>query len=116
MARPTKSPRLAGLLIGVLGTGGAFVVQYGLVRDAGATVAATVTYVVPVASTLAGVLILGESPRWNEPAGTLVILIGAALSQLGATDPPARTTAVESAEVVTLPALDRHAEHSHPLG
>ncbi|CAJ60051.1 hypothetical protein; putative integral membrane protein [Frankia alni ACN14a] len=76
-------PLLAVLVLGVLGTGGAFLIQYGLVRDAGATVAATVTYVVPVVSTLAGVLILGESLSWNEPAGTVVILVGAALSQLG---------------------------------
>nr|WP_232291637.1 DMT family transporter [Frankia sp. QA3] len=131
---PTRFPArslLAVLVLGVLGTGGAFLVQYGLVRDAGATVAATVTYVIPVVSTLAGVLILGESLTWNEPAGTAVVLVGAALSQLGvaaatatatatttspATGPPATTTAVESAEPVTQIASECHAEHSHPLG
>jgi drug/metabolite transporter (DMT)-like permease len=47
-------------ILGALGTGIAFVLNYGLIRDAGATVASTVTYVIPLFSTIAGVVFLGE--------------------------------------------------------
>jgi drug/metabolite transporter (DMT)-like permease len=67
--------------LGVLGTGIAYVLQYGLIRDAGATTAATVTYLIPVVSTLAGVVLLGEQLTWNQPLGAAVIVAGAALSQ-----------------------------------
>jgi drug/metabolite transporter (DMT)-like permease len=98
---------LAVLVLGVVGTGGAFLLQYGLVRDAGATVAATVTYVVPIVSTLAGVLVLGEALTWNEPAGTAVILIGAALSQFGVT---ATITPRRALPAAAPPATDGPAE------
>ncbi|ANY07827.1 DMT family transporter [Pseudonocardia sp. HH130630-07] len=72
-------PVLAVVALGVVGTGLAFALQYGLVRDAGATVASTVTYVVPVVATVAGVALLGERLSWNQPLGAAVILAGAAL-------------------------------------
>ena len=40
-----------------------------------------VTYLIPIVSTLAGVLLLGEATSWNEPAGALVILFGIVISQ-----------------------------------
>lgn len=67
--------------LGVLGTGLAFVLNYGLIRDAGATVASTVTYVIPLFSTLLGVLILSEPLTWNEPVGALVVILGVAVAQ-----------------------------------
>lgn len=39
--------------------------------------ASTVTYAIPVFSTVAGALVLNESLAWNEPAGALLILVGA---------------------------------------
>ncbi|KUL37322.1 hypothetical protein ADL22_21885 [Streptomyces sp. NRRL F-4489] len=74
-------PTLSLIVLGALGTGVAFLIQYGLVRDAGATVASMVTYLVPVVSTAAGVVVLGEVLKWHQPVGALVILAGAALSQ-----------------------------------
>ncbi|MFI9782969.1 DMT family transporter [Kitasatospora sp. NPDC051984] len=74
-------PTLSLVVLGALGTGIAFLIQYGLVRDAGATVASMVTYLVPIVSTVAGVLVLGESIDWHQPVGAMVILAGAALSQ-----------------------------------
>ncbi len=67
--------------LGVLGTGLAYVLNYGLIRDAGATVASTVTYAIPLFSTLAGVLVLGEPLTWNQPAGALVVILGVVVSQ-----------------------------------
>jgi drug/metabolite transporter (DMT)-like permease len=73
---------LASLLaLGVLGTGIAYILNYGLIRDAGATLASTVTYVVPLFSTIEGALVLGEPLAWYEPIGALIVILGVALSQ-----------------------------------
>ncbi len=67
--------------LGALGTGVAFVLMYRIVRTAGASTASTVTYVMPIVATIAGVSVLGESLHWYEPVGALVILSGVAVSQ-----------------------------------
>jgi drug/metabolite transporter (DMT)-like permease len=69
------------LVLGIAGTGIAYVLNYAIVRAAGATIASTVTYVIPVFSTLLGVIVLGEQLSWNEPVGTLILLSGIAVSQ-----------------------------------
>jgi drug/metabolite transporter (DMT)-like permease len=68
-------------VLGAAGTGAAYLLNYSIVRDAGATTASTVTYLVPVFATVAGVLLLGEPLRWNEPAGGLLVLLGVAAGQ-----------------------------------
>jgi drug/metabolite transporter (DMT)-like permease len=72
---------LSVLALGALGTGLAFLVQYGLVAEKGPTIGSMVTYLIPIVATAAGVLLLGESLSWNEPVGAVVILFGAALTQ-----------------------------------
>ncbi|MEU3015996.1 DMT family transporter [Nocardiopsis sp. NPDC007018] len=72
---------LAVTALGVFGTGFAYILNYAVVRAAGATVATTVTYVVPVVAVTAGVVLLGETLTWNQPVGALVIILGAALCQ-----------------------------------
>lgn len=57
-------PVLAVLALGALGTGLTFVLSYSLIRDLGATVTATVAYVMPIVSTVLGVVALGEPLRW----------------------------------------------------
>ncbi|MEO3762553.1 EamA family transporter [Streptomyces sp. B8F3] len=74
-------PLLAVVTLGVLGTGLAVLVQHGLVADVGPTAAHTVTYVIPVIATAAGVALLGEELTWNTPVGAAVVLAGAALSR-----------------------------------
>lgn len=69
------------LALGALGTGIAYVLNYGIIRDAGATNASTVTYILPLFSTVAGVLFLREHLTWNEPVGALVVILGIAVSQ-----------------------------------
>jgi drug/metabolite transporter (DMT)-like permease len=71
----------SAVALGALGTGVAFWLYYRLIRVAGATTTSTVTYVLPVFSTVLGVLILGEHLHWYEPVGALVVLIGIAVSQ-----------------------------------
>ncbi|MBX9387357.1 DMT family transporter [Streptomonospora nanhaiensis] len=68
-------------VLGALGTGFAYVLQYAVIREAGATVATTVTYLAPVVAIGLGVLLLGEDLAWNEPVGALIIIAGAALAQ-----------------------------------
>src|SRR6266540_821555 len=67
--------------LGVLGTGLAFALNFHVVRVAGATTAATVTYLPPVVATIAGVAVLHERLTWNQPVGAVVVLAGVALSQ-----------------------------------
>jgi len=69
------------LVLGVLGTGIGYLLNYSLIRDAGPTVASTVTYLIPLFSTAAGVLVLGEPLTWYEPVGALVVILGVVISQ-----------------------------------
>ena len=69
------------VVLGAAGTGIAYVLNYDVIRRAGVTIASTVTYVVPLFSTVLGVVVLGESLTWNQPVGALVVLLGVALSQ-----------------------------------
>jgi len=59
----------------------AYLLNYAVIRKAGATTAVTVTYVVPVVSTLLGVIVLAEGLDWNQPAGAAVVLVSVAASQ-----------------------------------
>ncbi|MEV5609964.1 DMT family transporter [Streptomyces sp. NPDC052225] len=74
-------PLLAIAALGTLGTGLAFLIQYGLVAEVGPTTAQMVTYFVPVIATAAGVAVLGESLSWSTPVGAVIVLAGAALTQ-----------------------------------
>jgi drug/metabolite transporter (DMT)-like permease len=74
-------PLAAVLALGAVGTGVAYLLNYSIIRDAGATAASTVGYIVPVFATVAGVALLGEPLTWNEPVGGLLVLLGVAASQ-----------------------------------
>ncbi|MDT7846540.1 DMT family transporter [Streptomyces justiciae] len=75
-------PLLAIAALGALGTGLAVLIQYGLVAEVGPTTAQMVTYFIPVIATGAGVAILGESLSWSTPVGAVIVLAGAALTQV----------------------------------
>ncbi|MGV9340657.1 DMT family transporter [Streptomyces sp. NPDC003688] len=75
-------PLLAVAALGALGTGVAVLIQYGLVAEVGPTTAQMVTYFIPVIATAAGVAILGESIAWTTPVGAVIVLAGAALTQV----------------------------------
>lgn len=77
-------PLLAIAALGALGTGLAVLLQYGLVAEVGPTTAQMVTYFIPVIATAAGVAILGESLTWSTPVGAVIVLAGAALTQVRA--------------------------------
>jgi drug/metabolite transporter (DMT)-like permease len=64
------------LLLGVLGTGVAYVLSYRVIADIGATRASLVTYIIPVVAVVVGILVL------DEPFETR-LLIGGALTVAG---------------------------------
>lgn len=77
-----SSEALWGLLaLGVLGTSFTYVLFWKVVKVAGATTAASVTYVVPVVATVLGVLVLREDLLWHEPVGAVIVLAGVWLAQ-----------------------------------
>jgi drug/metabolite transporter (DMT)-like permease len=72
-------PLVAVLVLGVVGTGIAMSFQYDVVRAAGPTVGASVTYLIPVVSVALGVLVLHERLQWPQFAGAAVVLGAAVL-------------------------------------
>ena len=91
------APALSLLALGLGGTGLAYVLFWRVMSIAGATVAASVTYVIPVVSTALGVLVLHEGLHWYELVGGAVVLAGVALTQWGAAR--RRRAATPAAEV-----------------
>ncbi|MEU3998958.1 DMT family transporter [Streptomyces fungicidicus] len=75
-------PLLAIVALGTLGTGLAVLVQYGIVAEVGPTTGQMVTYFVPVIAAAAGVVLLGETLTWSTPVGAVIVLAGAALTQV----------------------------------
>ena len=77
-------PLLCVLALGVVGTGLAYMLQFDVVRGAGATVSTTVTYLIPVVSVLLGVAVLGEHLAWPQLVGAGVVLVSAVVIGLPA--------------------------------
>jgi drug/metabolite transporter (DMT)-like permease len=94
---PTPTVLAAITALGALGTGVAYLLNYRLIADEGATAASLVTYLLPPVAVLDGVVVLGEPAGWNLVLGTAVVLVGVALSQRPM---PAGPT---PAEAVTVP-------------
>ncbi|MEO3875738.1 DMT family transporter [Nonomuraea sp. B12E4] len=78
-------PGVAGIgavaVLGVLGTGIGFLLNFRVIREAGPTIAASVTYVAPVWSTLIGAVLLGEPLGWSLVGGGLLVVLGVLLIQ-----------------------------------
>jgi drug/metabolite transporter (DMT)-like permease len=68
-------------VLGIIGTGLAYVLNYQIITSEGATVASTVTYLLPVVAIVLGVLILGESITVTTLAGIALVLAGVALTR-----------------------------------
>jgi drug/metabolite transporter (DMT)-like permease len=69
------------LVLGVLGTGAAYILNYRLIIDDGSTIASTVTYLIPVVSIALGTAVLGETISAQVVAGVAVVLAGVALAR-----------------------------------
>ena len=84
-AAPSIESLLSIIALGVLGSGYAYRLFHDVIRDAGSTVASTVTFTNPVVATIWGVLLLSEELHWYEPIGGVVVILGAWLAQHKAT-------------------------------
>jgi len=93
MMAGTVDAWLSILVLGALGTGVAYIMNFNVIRAAGAQTASMVTYLVPVFAVVFGVSILGEEISWHEPVGAVLIIAGVALSQGLLRRPKARVPA-----------------------
>lgn len=89
-ARVPVQAVLSVLALGALGTGLGFVLNFRVIRVAGASTSASVTYVLPVVAITIGVLGLHEHIRWYQPVGALVVLTGVALAHAPVRGQPTR--------------------------
>jgi drug/metabolite transporter (DMT)-like permease len=77
---PPRTSRRSPVL-GIIGTGIAYVLNYQIITSEGATVASTVTHLLPVVAIVLGVLVLGESITVTTLAGIALVLGGVALTR-----------------------------------
>ncbi|WP_104087104.1 DMT family transporter [Arthrobacter sp. GMC3] len=77
------SPQIVAsiLVLGMVGTGLAYVWNTNLVAAWGAANASAVTYLTPIVGVSLGVLLLAEPVTWNQPVGALIVVAGIAISQ-----------------------------------
>jgi drug/metabolite transporter (DMT)-like permease len=68
-------------VLGVIGTGFAYVLNYQIITSEGATIASTVTYLLPVVAIVLGVLVLDESITVAASVGIALVLVGVALTR-----------------------------------
>ncbi|MEU6540455.1 DMT family transporter [Streptomyces sp. NPDC047000] len=72
---------LSIVLLGVFGTGLAYVLYNRLIADIGATGASAVNYLVPFISLVISAVFLGETISWNVPVGGAVIVASILLGE-----------------------------------
>jgi len=75
----TLTRTLAIVLLGVFGTGVAYILNYRTIADLGPTRASVVTYVIPVVAVAVGVVFLGEAFRARLVVGGVLTVLGIAL-------------------------------------
>ena len=68
-------------VLGIIGTGFAYVLNYQIITSEGATVASTVTHLLPVVAIVLGIVVLGESITAIVLAGIALVLAGVALTR-----------------------------------
>ena len=94
-------------ILGIIGTGVAYVLAYQIITREGATAASTVTYLNPIVAIVLGVLVLNETISPGILAGIALVLSGVALTRY-------RTQPVQAAPE-TRPAEGQPSERSKRL-
>jgi len=82
---------LALLGLGILSTGIAYMLNYRIIADDGASTASLVTYLVPITAVILGTTVLREKPAVHAIVGMVVILAGVALARRGFSTRKAKT-------------------------
>jgi drug/metabolite transporter (DMT)-like permease len=77
----TPSVVASVLVLGVLSTGAAYVLNYRLIQDEGATAASMANYLTPIVAVVLGAVILGESVAWNLFVGGTLVLLGVTVAE-----------------------------------
>lgn len=77
----SAAPFFAVAALGILGSGIAYVLNFRVVQRSDATTASTVTYFTPLVAVIAGAILLNEHLSWNQPAGGVIVVLGAAIAQ-----------------------------------
>lgn len=93
---PGPETLVSMLLLGIVGTGVAFVLFYALIADVGAANASLVTYIVPVFAVAYGALLLSEPITVGAVGGMVLILAGSYLAGSSRSG-PSRSTEPEPA-------------------
>jgi len=88
-------------VLGIIGTGFAYVLNYQIITSEGATVASTVTYLLPVVAIVLGVLVLGETITTTTLAGIAMVLAGVALTRRRAGTGPGDSAGNDTEEGTT---------------
>lgn len=78
---PGMNAAAALVVLGAVGTGVAYILNFRVIRAAGSTIASTVTYVTPLWSTLLGWALLDEPLAWNTLAGAVLVVGGIVLTR-----------------------------------
>jgi drug/metabolite transporter (DMT)-like permease len=83
LADPTWRPDAVAalILLGAVGTGVAYVINYRIITDDGPVLASTVTYLLPVVAVVLGALVLAEPITVQLTVGVVVVLAGVALTR-----------------------------------
>lgn len=71
------------LLLGIVGTGLAYVWNFRIIAEWGATAASTVAYITPLVGVALGAVVLGEEISWNQIVGAAIVIGGIVLAQSG---------------------------------
>ena len=82
---------VAVAILGAMGTGVAYRINYGLIVDEGASATSIVTYLMPIMSVGLGAAALGELIPLNVIIGMLIVLAGVALARRRVEASPKRT-------------------------
>jgi drug/metabolite transporter (DMT)-like permease len=72
---------LSLVILGVTGTGFAYVLNYRIIADDGASAASVVTYLLPITALVLGAFILEEMPTVHAIIGLVIVLAGVALAR-----------------------------------
>jgi drug/metabolite transporter (DMT)-like permease len=84
---------VAVVILGVLGTGFAMGLNNKIIKEEGATAAASIGYLLPVVSVLLGAVFLREPLSWRTVAGMVIVLAGVMLSRVRSRRAPSVPTA-----------------------
>jgi drug/metabolite transporter (DMT)-like permease len=77
----TLAPTLAVFILGALGTGIAYILNYRIITDDGPTAASIIVYLLPVVAVILGVTVLDETVDIQTVGGTIAVLWAAQIKK-----------------------------------